>query len=101
MSIIFDMTSEGDMIFNMIISDIGLYDKDLTIKKAKLVNKHFECLVESFSNKNKSNKNDDNDKSSKHQSFINILFYYINEISLSETLIVMNNLNIVDNKILD
>jgi hypothetical protein len=41
MSIIFDMTTEGDMIFNMIISDIGLYDKDLTIKKAKLVNKNF------------------------------------------------------------
>ena len=96
MSIVFDMTSEGDMIFNMNISNIGLYDKDLTIKKAKLVNKHFECLVESFPNKNK-NKNDNNNNNNalKHQSFINILFYYINEISLSETVIVMNNLNIV------
>ena len=58
--------------------------KDLSINKEKLINPHFDCLVES----NKLESQNSN-------SFITILFCYIKETNKSETIIDINNLNII------
>ena len=81
---IFATTDDSDMFFKLDISNVGLYDKDLSINKEKLINPHFDCLVES----NKVESQNSN-------SFITILFCYIKETNKSETIIDINNLNIV------
>ena len=81
---IFATTDNSDMFFKLDISNVGLYDKDLSINKEKLINPHFDCLVES----NKVESQNTN-------SFITILFCYIKTTNKSETIIDINNLNIV------
>ena len=81
---IFATTDDSDMYFKLDISNVGLYDKDLSINKEKLINPHFDCLVES----NKVESQNTN-------SFITILFCYIKTTNKSETIIDINNLNIV------
>ena len=81
---IFATTDDSDMYFKLDISNVGLYDKDLSINKEKLINPHFDWLVES----NKVESQNTN-------SFITILFCYIKTTNKSETIIDINNLNIV------
>ena len=81
---VFSTTDNSDMYFKLDISNIGLYDKDLSINKEKLINPHFDCLVESSQT-----------DSQNINSFITILFCYIKSSNKSETIIDINNLNIV------
>ena len=85
LTILFDNTVNSNMIFSLIILNVNLYDKEIDLKGNKIVHKQYECLIENVK------KEDDK----KNKSFIDITFYYVNKFSLSNTIMIMNNLNII------
>ena len=85
LTVLFDNTVNSNMIFSLMILNVGLYDKEIDLNGNQIVHKQYECLVENVK------KEDDK----KNKSFIDITFYYVHSIPLSNTIMIMNNLNII------